>query len=57
MAAVRRSDRVVRAQVGAGPRRDGFLSDRQMGEARNVAGQEVLLDPLLERADADHRAQ
>ncbi len=57
VAAVGRGDRVVGAQVGAGSRRDGFLTDRKVGETGDVTGEEVLLDPLLEHADANHRAQ
>jgi hypothetical protein len=37
--------------------RDGLLADRDVQEARQLAGAEPLLDLLLEAADEEHVAQ
>jgi hypothetical protein len=55
--AVRRGDHVVLLERTTDPHRDGFLADRDMQEARQLARAETLLHLLLEAADEQHLAQ
>ena len=55
--AVRRGDHVVRLERRHHARRDGLLADRDVQEARQLAGAEALLDLLLEAPDQQHLAE
>ena len=55
--AVRRGEDVALLHRLADADRDGLLADRDVQEARELAGAEALLDLLLEAPDEEHLAQ
>ena len=55
--AVRRGDHVAVLERLADADRAGLLADRDVEEARELAGAETLLDHLLETTDQEHLAQ
>ena len=55
MAAVGGFNHIVITQSGAHAGGDGFLTDVGVGEAGDLAGEEVVLDALLKLADRAHR--
>ena len=55
--AVRRGDDVAVLERAADADGDGLLADRDVEEARQLAGAEALLDLLLEAADQEHLAE
>ena len=54
VAAVGGLDHIVLAEGGADTGGDSLLTDIQVNEARNLTGQEIMLDGLLELADGAH---
>ena len=54
VAAVSGLDHIVLAEGGADTGGDSLLTDVQVNEARDLTGQEIMLDGLLELADGAH---